>query len=865
MWKPADESRDAYASENGLRDDSWWSKASSTSSSSNSSTAAAAPGEQIDCLLSEYLQTSSTEAGSERKEANANANAEEQNPAPGARFEHPHSIGSYIPPPQVPGIEIAMMGGGVGGHPPSPWARQEAHETSGPPDDLDGGSDGLHAFRDDGDVAGEVGGGCDVGRRRRRGGSGEREEDDVDGDGSSRGAQDRSRACSCPSTSPASCPSCRQSHSHSGPGDGETDAAGSGGGGAEGGGLEGGLLLSPLDRLAADQLQSTGAGSLVKPELPHKQGASSPTPPASDISSLHPHPHPHPHLHQHQTSHHHHHHLHSHPHPQPQPHSLSHPAHAQTLPPSKARAFHHLSAARLRSAPARRSLSAVQHYRLLDERQAKRAPLWRRRVNYKSSFSDTEEMLATARTQAFDLAGPTTVRYPVQHEASYFLHKEPSATDHGDLFPPNIPTDLPLSPPLSSGRQSFLCPNGNVAPHINGNYNLSTESLPSNVEAEAINLLSRPHSMPQLQEQMETPYASSQGRQYLNHSPTHEYLSPEHSFDDAGAIMKPQPPLSAYPSFNNAPCPITESLDLDNAEDSSSSAQGSSPQAWWGQGVNLELAQDDPSLLYPASSGPTTAAGGFTSLPNMSPKRRFNQTPSNDNLNGQMMLLQHQQQQQGQQQGQQQPRSPILESDRLYAFMGGQQAHSAMPSPPGSPSYYFSQQITPADGFCSPTSASGVNFIDPFHNSAAHHHQPHQHAAFNTFPRRTPLSKSMLGYDTPVQSTPPIPLRTVPSHGNHINGASRSSYLRKAGSLGRSARMPPMGGKNNQDGVAFVNFTPHDATKILSGVAPSGSSKTKARREREAQEKRRKLSEAAAAAVLAAGGDPTSIQGIEFE
>ena len=41
----------------------------------------------------------------------------------------------------------------------------------------------------------------------------------------------------------------------------------------------------------------------------------------------------------------------------------------------------------------------------------------------------------------------------------------------------------------------------------------------------------------------------------------------------------------------------------------------------------------------------------------------------------------------------------------------------------------------------------------------------------------------------------------------------------------------------------------------MSGVAPSGSSKTKARREREAAEQRRKLSEAMVKVVEAAGGD----------
>lgn len=53
----------------------------------------------------------------------------------------------------------------------------------------------------------------------------------------------------------------------------------------------------------------------------------------------------------------------------------------------------------------------------------------------------------------------------------------------------------------------------------------------------------------------------------------------------------------------------------------------------------------------------------------------------------------------------------------------------------------------------------------------------------------------------------------------------------------------------------FVNFTASDSEKLLSGVAPSGSSKTKARREKEAEDKRRRLSEAATRAIMDAGGD----------
>lgn len=55
--------------------------------------------------------------------------------------------------------------------------------------------------------------------------------------------------------------------------------------------------------------------------------------------------------------------------------------------------------------------------------------------------------------------------------------------------------------------------------------------------------------------------------------------------------------------------------------------------------------------------------------------------------------------------------------------------------------------------------------------------------------------------------------------------------------------------------VGFVNFTPNDSKKLLAAVAPSGSSKTKMKREKEANERRRKLSLAAVRAVQEAGGD----------
>lgn len=77
-----------------------------------------------------------------------------------------------------------------------------------------------------------------------------------------------------------------------------------------------------------------------------------------------------------------------------------------------------------------------------------------------------------------------------------------------------------------------------------------------------------------------------------------------------------------------------------------------------------------------------------------------------------------------------------------------------------------------------------------------------------------------------------------------------SHHRRKSSTTPHPPKTPTMAST-----VGFVNFTPHDSKKILTGVAPSGSSKTKARREKEANERRRKLSLAAVRAVKEAGGD----------
>ncbi|KAI5860069.1 hypothetical protein GGS23DRAFT_614212 [Durotheca rogersii] len=91
-----------------------------------------------------------------------------------------------------------------------------------------------------------------------------------------------------------------------------------------------------------------------------------------------------------------------------------------------------------------------------------------------------------------------------------------------------------------------------------------------------------------------------------------------------------------------------------------------------------------------------------------------------------------------------------------------------------------------------------------------------------------------------------------------LDGNGSSLSVGGASGIGSSSRNGLGGGGGGGGGgfsIEFLNYTPDDKKVLMNGVAPSGSSKTKARREREAQENKRKMSEAAMHAIRAAGGD----------
>ena len=115
------------------------------------------------------------------------------------------------------------------------------------------------------------------------------------------------------------------------------------------------------------------------------------------------------------------------------------------------------------------------------------------------------------------------------------------------------------------------------------------------------------------------------------------------------------------------------------------------------------------------------------------------------------------------------------------------------------------------------------------------------------FDVHSPLSSPQMDGFRPQSPSSPSSSRS-PSPVTPSRSRRRSKHSRRKSSAGtlKSAKSASS---------VFVNYTPRDREKIVNSVAPSGSSKTKARREQEAHEKRRKMSLAVEKVVQENGGD----------
>ncbi len=115
-----------------------------------------------------------------------------------------------------------------------------------------------------------------------------------------------------------------------------------------------------------------------------------------------------------------------------------------------------------------------------------------------------------------------------------------------------------------------------------------------------------------------------------------------------------------------------------------------------------------------------------------------------------------------------------------------------------------------------------------------------------------------------MRHTPLTPRKTRTQRSPSPTKSPATPRTRRASSRPRPAARHSRKGSGQSSGrsptAGFVNYTPSDSRKILTGVAPSGSSKTKARREKEAEDKRRRLSEVAKRVIIEAGGDVTALE-----
>ncbi|KAF2435658.1 hypothetical protein EJ08DRAFT_656033 [Tothia fuscella] len=190
----------------------------------------------------------------------------------------------------------------------------------------------------------------------------------------------------------------------------------------------------------------------------------------------------------------------------------------------------------------------------------------------------------------------------------------------------------------------------------------------------------------------------------------------------------------------------------------------------------------------------------------------------------------------------------IIQSSAVSLGAAPELASSPTPSTFSSQQTAFSASASPI-----PAATASLYPLSPSQNHAQnmHHQQPstyrhrqRQHTMSSL--SISPLVISQSSHPRTPSVSPPPSARSP----THRRTKSSNHTRRKSGVLS-----PNNGNGSRHASVGFVNFTPDDSRKILGGVAPSGSSKTKARREKEAADKRRKLSEAAKKAVLDAGGD----------
>ncbi|KAH0615316.1 uncharacterized protein H6S33_000952 [Morchella sextelata] len=402
-------------------------------------------------------------------------------------------------------------------------------------------------------------------------------------------------------------------------------------------------------------------------------------------------------------------------------------------------------------------------------------------------------------------------------------------------------SDIPrYTPSHSSSRVSSSRPE-----YSRASFSLSAENLHT-PQYEQVTL-ARPHSMSSLQT---GPFCSEASAVQLAFRRASNPSSS--SLEIYEGLYTPQPRQytidDQYNMVENSmdPQPLDPSIGLRMSTESPI-IESDTPQGWWGE--------DKVNILE--ESWPNSHLSGVTSehFSDLSNGTIRHHTNGNSHRPTYSPMLYRQ------------PPSPSFDEEE-----GGIFAHSikrpasscsSIPSPPESELYYPSQLPTPEIGYSLTPSLNQSGFggnylpssssIDPTARRPSLHQTPSPPSS-HTF--ATSAAAAAIAASSKTSKTIS---KSISRPGSSRRKASSGSIRSQAKSSGTSHS------SQSNDGIrSFVNYTPNDATRILSGVAPSGSSKTKARREREAQEKRRKLSEAAAAAVVAAGGDASALAQVDL-
>ncbi|RYP82006.1 hypothetical protein DL769_001763 [Monosporascus sp. CRB-8-3] len=184
---------------------------------------------------------------------------------------------------------------------------------------------------------------------------------------------------------------------------------------------------------------------------------------------------------------------------------------------------------------------------------------------------------------------------------------------------------------------------------------------------------------------------------------------------------------------------------------------------------------------------------------------------------------------------------------RPRAPSSGARHHGSMTSPRKLHHSSSRPYLALREGSTSPTPTTHRGQIP--HARSSYQQQPRSASStISVRKRRSWCKRTTTATTTATAAAEP---RTPSSSSSTFNSSNNNNNNTGGGGGGRG-RSSSAGGCGAID---FVNFTPSDKNVLMTGVAPSGSSKTKARREREALDRQRKLSEATIRAVREAGGD----------